>query len=553
MIASVSSIASGFCLTDPEDPRYQYISSLRNRFGRFLHEASVSLQQQGEENTVDAVDMLVCPVPHSEQSARLMNTRSKLYAVNEEQYRNEKNVARIFAHQKVWPRAIYVRRARQVLHHGYTTSLDLASYIRYYHSARLHWNSIERRRGAIEDALIDDVVEWSLWHYAVYDGVRRRALPVLFKALEPGTDDDRMKGALWTLNSPPLGKYAISEPSLSPSIIQGLLGCQHNEKPSIQDCVSTVAENVLSSFLEPNFLIYGIPTPLVDKAIVQFRATLGVRDDPEDRDLVNRLRDQRTERSQLAENVAQANISSILDVGESESTHWRYEIVATRALRTLVRRDAPTSPRHLQYFLDRVYDDHPTIRYYAQRAVTKTARNLKLRTFCTTPMDLALMRVRNPLKMKTIIEPSHKWTAKVLADYRIPFDPNQDVRKPLFLDRDPLGWVAWDDAVALYLPPSPTKSAFSCWDPTSRETIETLREVATDPEFWEDVSEHYAQENHETTLTQDNASFVKSIFQLLQDEPFEALRPTLEKLLQNYDQNKQRAAAEFVAGLISGE
>lgn len=43
------------------------------------------------------------------------------------------------------------------------------------------------------------------------------------------------------------------------------------------------------------------------------------------------------------------------------------------------------------------------------------------------------------------------------------------------------------------------------------------------------------------------------LVQLLQDEPFEALRPTLEKLLQNNDQNKQRAAAEFVAGLISGE
>ncbi|KNZ79712.1 Proteasome activator complex subunit 4 [Termitomyces sp. J132] len=546
MIASISPIASGFCLTDIEDHRYQYISSLRNRFGMFLHKASMSLQHQGEENTVDAVDMLIRAV--RTYLLEYGDSRDN-YTVNEEQYRNEKNVARNFAHQKVWPRAIYVRRAR------------------YYHSARLHWNSIERRRGAIENALIDDVVEWSLWHYAIirrssqslldsicefYDGVRRRALPVLFKALDPGTDDDRMKGALWTLNLPSIGKYAISEPSLSPSVIEGLLGCQHNEKPSIQECVSVVAENGLGSFLEPNHLVYDIPTPRVDKAIAQLRATLCLSDDPEERDLVFRLRKQRMERSQLFENAAQRNILSVLDVGESESTHWRYEIVATRALRTLVRRDAPTSPRHLQYFLDRVYDDHPTIRYYAQRAVTKIARNIKLRTFCITPMDLALMRVRNPLKMKMVIEPSHKLTAKVLADYRTPFDLNQDIRKPRFLDRNPPGWVAWDDSVALYLPPSPTKSAFSAWDPTSKDTIETLRNSAIDPEFWEEVSERYAEETQETTLTQDNASFVKSIFQLLQDEPFEALRPTLEKLLQNKDQNKQRAAAEFVAGLISG-
>ena len=43
----------------------------------------------------------------------------------------------------------------------------------------------------------------------VYDGVRRRVLPVLFDALKPGTEDSRMKGALWTLNLSSFGKYAI--------------------------------------------------------------------------------------------------------------------------------------------------------------------------------------------------------------------------------------------------------------------------------------------------------------------------------------------------------
>ncbi len=38
---------------------------------------------------------------------------------------------------------------------------------RYQHSARLRWNSLERLRGPLEDNLIDDLVEWSVWHYAV--------------------------------------------------------------------------------------------------------------------------------------------------------------------------------------------------------------------------------------------------------------------------------------------------------------------------------------------------------------------------------------------------
>lgn len=66
MIASIEPLASGFCLTDPQDTRYKYIAKLRRRFGEFLHAASLSLQRQGEENTVDAVQMLVRTliVPH---------------------------------------------------------------------------------------------------------------------------------------------------------------------------------------------------------------------------------------------------------------------------------------------------------------------------------------------------------------------------------------------------------------------------------------------------------------------------------------------------------
>lgn len=60
MIASVEPLNSGFALNDPTDPRHQYMTTLKRRFGDFLHRASLSLQQQGEENTVDAVHMLVC-------------------------------------------------------------------------------------------------------------------------------------------------------------------------------------------------------------------------------------------------------------------------------------------------------------------------------------------------------------------------------------------------------------------------------------------------------------------------------------------------------------
>ena len=43
------------------------------------------------------------------------------------------------------------------------------------------------------------------------------------------------------------------------------------------------------------------------------------------------------------------------------------------------------------------------------------------------------------------------------------------------------------------------------------------------------------------------------LVQLLGDEALPVLQPIVEKLLQGDDKNKQRGAAEFMAGIIGGE
>ena len=44
----------------------------------------------------------------------------------------------------------------------------------------------------------------------------------------------------------------------------------------------------------------------------------------------------------------------------------------------------------------------------------------------------------------------------------------------------------------------------------------------------------------------------KTLVQLLGDEPFTAFKPTVEGLIADKDNNKQRAAAEFLAGVLGG-
>jgi proteasome activator subunit 4 len=65
---------------------------------------------------------------------------------------------------------------------------------------------------------------------------------------------------------------------------------------------------------------------------------------------------------------------------------------------------------------------------YAQRAVLKTTRNLKLRTFCSSPDDLYEGRNRNPLKQSLLVlDPTHALTQKFLKDYRFSVDADQDL------------------------------------------------------------------------------------------------------------------------------
>ncbi|KAF5355656.1 hypothetical protein D9756_004216 [Leucocoprinus leucothites] len=545
MIAHVDPINSGFCLTDASNPDYVFITNLRKRFGQFLHVASVSLRQQGEENTVDAVQMLV----------RSMRTYFIEYAdsrdssqVNGESYTSEKNIARLYIGQKTWPRAVYLD-----FHH------------RYYASTRLRWNSIERCRGPLEDSLIDDLVEWSVWHYPsirqsgqgvleaianIYDGVRRRALPVLFKALEPGEDDDRMKGALWTINYPVFGKYALSEPSLALTAIQHLFGCQHNEKPSLQNCSAVVFENCLNSFTEPCHLVFSVAKPRVDDALAQLKMLLVFTE--EDREVVCRCLEQRTRRVQKTDDVVQAITTYVLGLADSGKLHWRYSIYAIRCLRTLVRRDVPLQGTQMKYFLEKTHDNHPTIRYYAQRAIMKSVRFLKLRTCSEDPQDLALMRNLNPLNISASVKPCRQTTPDFLKAYKIPVNFSIASKEPIFYDKDPPGWLTWGKNVKLYMLPDLTASTFHPWDPMSHEVISAVTEVTTDQKFWEKVSTYYSEENHETAMIQDNVSCVKSIFQLLEDKPFNVFKPVVEKLIIDKDQNKQRAAAEFLAGILGG-
>ncbi|KAI6153365.1 hypothetical protein BKA82DRAFT_3971276 [Pisolithus tinctorius] len=532
MIASVDSLNSGFCLTDPTDERYQYITALKRQFGEFLHQASLALRDQWEENTVDAVQMLISSI--RVYLLEYGDSRDGYY-VNAEQYSSEISVARYYAGQKVWPRSVLVRRAR------------------LYHTTRLHWNSIERARGPLEDCLLDDVVEWCMWHYPtdtdlphieVYDGLRVRALPKLYEALQPGTEDDRMKGALWTLN------IAAVEPTLATQFIITLLGCHHNEKPSIQNCVASVADNTASRLLEPCHLVFQVENAALADANQKLNECVGqgLLEDP----IVAKARAKRVERVSRIDSATNETISAVLKVASDADTHWRYAIAATRALRSLIRSDLPIARDHLQFFLEKLYDSNPSM--YAQRAVMKALRYIKLRTYCPDPASLALTNPSTPLKVELPVNDCKAGTQEIFDAYFAgrPVTPSEHLSpQSLYFDDMLEGWLACRKTRTAYRPPHRLAPTFQ-WEHESKDAIACVREMALNVDFWTKVSGYYAEETQESVVVQDHISCVKSMFQLLGSEICDVMKPKVEELLADPDKNKQRAAAELLAGVLNG-
>ncbi|KAI9462361.1 hypothetical protein BJY52DRAFT_1221991 [Lactarius psammicola] len=546
MIASIEPLSSGFAISDPQDPRARYYLSLRQRFGKLLHEASVSLRRQGEENTVDAVHALIQCI----RTYFLDYGDSKdSYYVQLDRYGTELSYARQYTRQKEWPRAIFIRRAR------------------LYHAARLRWNSIERRRTPDDDKLIDDVAEWALWNYATdlaYDGIRRRCLPLIYAALEPGTEDDRMKGALWTLNS------SSFEPTLAPELLKKLFGCQANEKvtplknktpsvpdrryqPSIQSAVSSVCENGINGFVEPNFHFYEVNYLRLDRALANFQAKLPFN--AEEKSLVARCRERRISRILLSEERVKETVwgsafpmgsfsDSAADVPRPRDCLGKIDALALRHLCHSVSAGASKKGRA------RFCSSYK----YSQRAVMKAIRYIKLRTFAQGPIDLIFERNNNPLKQSMAIgEPSHDFTRNLLAQFQAPVDLLKTGSNTLLIEDISSGWLAWQDSIVAYACPHVSKSSLIPWDPESEPAISVVRDAAKDPSFWKNLSIHFSSETHSEVVSSDNVASVKSIAQLLEGESFTPLQALIEELIQNPDQNKQRGAAEFLGGLLNGK
>jgi proteasome activator subunit 4 len=133
----------------------------------------------------------------------------------------------------------------------------------------------------------------------------------------------------------------------------------------------------LSCFAEPCHLVYTVPYASLSRAAKRLEALVSRTGDDQG-DLVVAGIKMREHRIQHAEKAILSTVSvlntdilnciscigkctTILEAANDPGIHWKYSIGAIRFLRTLVRRDMPLSQAQMRYFMQKTYDDHPSM------------------------------------------------------------------------------------------------------------------------------------------------------------------------------------------------
>ncbi|KAH9964279.1 hypothetical protein BC827DRAFT_1190239 [Russula dissimulans] len=548
LVVQTIDVQAGFALTDPADRRHQMAYSQRLRFGRVVHDAALALKQehQGEDH-IDAVLSVV----------KAIDTYLLDYALSrgdfdnlQKSYASARELNRAWARQKENSRLVHLKRAL------------------VYHSGRVYMHALYRRRSELDNHLIRDLLELSL---SPYTRVRRHSqavlgticgyyvrstkliLPSVFDALVKGSDPDRMKGALYILWSKGIAAYAIADPKdpdLYGRYLLALLECQHQEKPSIQKLVTSVAHDAIANLAEETTRTdaYTDSAPQVKSATDALRTELSP--DSIDNDVLGEALHKSVARIEARERKYSQTISAITEIALRPTTHWRYTHLALQFLTGLLRRDVVPPSDVATLFINHTLSPHPPLRGAAQKGVIKLLSMVKMRTYSRTSTELWLGEWTSPAAKLVPIKSDAEFNNYIS---KVPSITITD--EALYIDKEYSGFLTWAPETKAYKP-IPAGDPPITWEPASLMVLKTINEVVAQAEYFDKLMVLWGQESSRNVaspdLRTDNVAFIKTIAKMSQGAGLENILNSAEKLLWDADRFKQRAGAEVVAGVTRG-
>ncbi|KAF8328806.1 uncharacterized protein EI90DRAFT_3063646 [Cantharellus anzutake] len=539
----------GFVLTK-RDRRYTVALGHRERFGQFLHNASVSLtHSESKDASDDHIDAVMAVNKGIDTYLLDYGMTRASYATQKKLYDSTRDLCLSVGKQKLFPRQVWVKRAHA------------------YHALRVLTHSLYRTRKTLDDLLIKDLVEFSLSPYtrvrkssqAIVANIisyfirsSRIVLAQVFEALQKQSDlgkagdPDRQKGALYLLWNRSLASYALSTPKYLPSFYHSLLSLQYQEKPSIQQLVAAIIEDSLGQVTLESLdvsMSASLPSPRFVKLIDNLESLCGSSDPS----LTQLVIERREPRLQLKVDKYNQTCQEICTIARSNETHWKYQQWSMALLLRLTRKDHPATSEVALLFAENILSDHPNTRSYAQKGLSRLLRFIKSRTFSKTPQDLWLNRHFNPLRAEFQFQDLNTFLESQERQSSIPSDT-------IYYDKVPHGALVWNQTVRGYRKPPQDLPVFQ-WESESLDLLTALRGYL-DEAWFSHLLNLWAQEgersNTTTDLRAENTTLIKILFYVLQGAHTSLVLPLLDPFLRDPDKHRLRAGLEFLGGLVRG-
>lgn len=540
MLVSFLDVNAGFTLTDPKDSRYQKVAAYRLRYGHICQRAASALRQKtGGEDRIDAVMVVIRAIDQYLLGYAL--SRGDFDSL-QKNYDQARDANRFWLKQRENSRLVFLKRAQ------------------VYHSGRQYMHALYRRRSALDDSLLDELVELSL---SPYTRIRRQAqgvlhsacgyyvrstrytLPVLFDALTKGSDPDRMKGALYVLWNKGIAAYALGDLGFHNRYLLSLLSCQHEEKPSVQKLVNNLAQDCLGHLTEESIHTdaYMLSTPGVEAALDDLIPEFSVR--LVDQQFLKEALDKKSVRISMRSTIYNNTVASILEVAMRPTTHWRYVQMASRFLAGLIRRDVPTSPGVARFFAEQSLSPQPTIRLTVQKALVKILAFVAIRTYSRSRDELWREEWCNPLEIEVEVTSPRTF----MEQFDQPIGPDS-----LYVDKITTGFISWTPIIKAYKVVG--SSSGILWDPESQPCLDVIRDVITKADYFSALFGLWGQESGKSggtvELRKDNIAYIKSLVKIFEREGLENILSTIDVSLYGSEKFKQRASAEILSGVLRG-
>nr|XP_019009928.1 proteasome activator subunit 4 [Kwoniella pini CBS 10737]OCF48709.1 proteasome activator subunit 4 [Kwoniella pini CBS 10737] len=541
---------SGLILTNADDPRYQQVAAFRNRVGETLHKAATAMRTAGQsDNSVETVKFLVTTIG---TYLTAYGIRSKQFQNNQIAYAGMMSTKKTYESQRKHQRSLL---------------LGVASVAHQHRLAALAHNRV---RSELDDRLIVSLLNFCLSPFMrvrrssqstldtvakLYRGTWVLCFPTLFDALQPGTDPDIMKGALYVLRYNPIGLHRIAQDWRQLlQLTECLLGAHHENKASVQALVGKATDELIQRIKEPVTFNLDLRTEKVHAAVDDL---ISIIDQKPSEEVVKKVQQGTKDRLKQQDEAWDIFVDRVLAIANAPGLNWRYVLNASRFLLTVMRRDKPTDLRLAKFFMGNVQNPHPRIRDYGTVGVTRMLFHLALRSLCQGSEELLFLEEPIDIFTKDIelTETSPALTQKYLASFKEPLP--QDETQALLQDRQDTGWLAWGKKIEVSRLSGWEELGWTCEIP-SIEGKNLIEDMLAEKDWWAKLADHWAQENERNYPSATHIDFILALSQTYGPRIYHVIRALVENYLNEmestkiYDRNKTRAMWEFLAGLARG-